>query len=536
MAAYRVLLVDDEEEIRSGIGSKIDWSKLGFELVGEAENGEEALELAEGLRPDLVMTDIKMPYMDGLTLCGHLARRLPAAKLVIFSGFDDFEYAKQAIRVNVSEYILKPINAAELTAVLQKIKTRLDTEREERSNLEALRQRYQESLPILREQFYTRLLDGRIAPSRLSELAERYDVGLDGESWIAALAHFDPPTEGEDAAIRQSELLSLSVRDLLDENLNQPGCCFKTCLYNDTVAVLASFDGQAGVLDFLDVLGRVCKLARSYLGLGLTFGVGSPCKSPLELHLSAAGARSALDYRVLVGTGRAIYIDDLEPDSSARLAFDEADERELAGAIKLGGEEEIRAVIDRLMRRVQDSRLPLSECQCFFLELVSCLIRLTRADSLALSEVFGPGFTGAVLLTDFNSPGELGRWCTERCLNIRELIRRERSDSTRRTVERACGYIGENFSDPDLSVERLCEHLHLSPAYFSTIFKRETGMSFTNYVTRVRMEEAARLLRDTEDKTYLIAQSAGFVDANYFSYVFKKHFGLSPSRYRAGGG
>lgn len=103
-------------------------------------------------------------------------------------------------------------------------------------------------------------------------------------------------------------------------------------------------------------------------------------------------------------------------------------------------------------------------------------------------------------------------------------------------MERACGYIGENFADGDLSVERLCEHLHLSPAYFSTIFKRETGMSFTNYVTRTRMEEAARLLRDTDDKTYLIAEKTGFVDANYFSYVFKKHFGLSPSRYRAGPG
>ena len=142
MSAYRVLLVDDEEEIRSGIGSRIDWRGLGFELVGEAENGEEALELADSLRPDLVMTDIKMPYMDGLTLCGHLVRRLPAAKLVVFSGVDDFEYAKQAIRFKVSEYILKPINASELTAVLQKIKAQLDAEREERSNLEVLRRRY----------------------------------------------------------------------------------------------------------------------------------------------------------------------------------------------------------------------------------------------------------------------------------------------------------------------------------------------------------------------------------------------------------
>lgn len=536
MPAYRVLLVDDEEEIRSGVGSKIDWKGLGFELVGEAENGEEALELADSLRPDLVMTDIKMPYMDGLTLCSHLARRFPAAKLVVFSGFDDFEYAKQAIRFKVSEYILKPINAAELTSVLQKLRVQLDAEREERRNLEALRRRYQESLPVLREQFYTRLLDGRVPPQRVRELAARYDVRLDGESWTAALAHFDLPGGEEPGPIGPGELLPLSVQQLIDENLDLPGCTFKTCLYNDTVAVIAGFSATSGILSFLDALGRICKLARSYLGLRLTFGVGSPCSGPHDLKIPAAEARSALDYRVLVGAGRVIYIDDLEPDRSARLAFDEADERDLAGAIKLGGEEEIHAVIDRLMRRVQDSRLPLAECQCFFLELVSCLIRLSRADSLNLTEVFGPDFSGTALLTDFNSPGDLGRWCTARCLRIRELIRRQRSDSTRRTVEKACSYIGENFSDGSLSVERLCEYLHLSPAYFSTIFKRETGMSFTNYVTNIRMEAAARLLRDTDDKTYLIAEKTGFVDANYFSYVFKKHFGLSPSRYRAGRG
>ena len=110
MDPYRVLLVDDEEDIRVGISRKMDWAGLGFSLVGEAENGQDALELAEQLRPDVVLTDIKMPFMDGLELCRILTQRLPAAKFVVFSGFDDFEYAKQAIRMNVSEYILKPMS------------------------------------------------------------------------------------------------------------------------------------------------------------------------------------------------------------------------------------------------------------------------------------------------------------------------------------------------------------------------------------------------------------------------------------------
>ena len=129
MELYRVLLVDDEEDIRVGISRKMDWSGLGFELVGEAENGRDALELAESLQPDVVLTDIKMPFMDGLELCRILTERLPASKFVVFSGFDDFEYAKQAIQMNVSEYILKPINAPELTAVLERLHSQLDAER-----------------------------------------------------------------------------------------------------------------------------------------------------------------------------------------------------------------------------------------------------------------------------------------------------------------------------------------------------------------------------------------------------------------------
>ena len=128
----------------------------------------------------------------------------------------------------------------------------------------------------------------------------------------------------------------------------------------------------------------------------------------------------------------------------------------------------------------------------------------------------------------------MGEWCLERCLRIQSMIHRQRSDSAGRTVEQAKEFIRQHYRESDLSVERLCAHLHLSPAYFSTLFKRETGMSFTAYVTVVRMEAAAEALRGTEEKTYLIARQCGYEDPNYFSYVFKKHFGVTPTKFRAG--
>ena len=151
MNLYRIILVDDEEEVRKSIIKKIDWQSAGFQVVGDAENGQDALEKIEALKPEVVLTDIRMPYMDGLTLAGKLRQKYPSIKLVIFSGFDDFEYAKQAIKLNVIEYILKPVNVEELTAILQKIKFNLDEEIAQRRNVDILRENYRKSIPIIRE-------------------------------------------------------------------------------------------------------------------------------------------------------------------------------------------------------------------------------------------------------------------------------------------------------------------------------------------------------------------------------------------------
>ncbi len=530
MKEYRVLLADDEEEIRTGISRKIDWASLGFSLVGEAGNGEEALELADQLRPDVVLTDIKMPFMDGLELCRRLRISLPGARLVVFSGFDDFEYARQAVSMGVSEYILKPINAPELRQVLEKLREQLDRQRLERRDMETLRRRYEESLPVLRELFYTRLLSGQLRPDQVQDRAARYEIDLPQGLWTVALVHVDGlGDEGE-----RDELLLLSVQSFLEKHFFLEGCSARVVLYGDMAALLVCLPGEERLYPLLEELERLSRLSQSYLGLRLTTGVGLPCHRAEELNRSAGGARSALDYRVLAGGGRVIYIGDLEPQSTAAPSFEEEDQQELSAAVKMGTPEQVEQVVRGLMERLSHAGLSLSRCDLFLLEVVTCLVRLTRSGGVAVEEVFGPKFAGAVSVADFSSLDELGRWLAERSLKLHDLLGRRRSDSTWQMVERAKDYIAGHYTDEKLSVEALCSHIHLSPTYFSTLFKREVGMSFTAYVTKVRMEEAARLLRETDEKTYRIAEVTGFSDPNYFSYVFKRHFGLSPSKFRAG--
>ena len=525
MELYRVLLVDDEEDIREGISRKMDWLGLGFSLVGEAANGQDALELAESLRPDVILTDIKMPFMDGLELCRILTDRLPTARFVVFSGFDAFEYAKQAIQMNVVEYILKPINADELSAVLRRLKDQLDRERAERRNVELLRSRYTENLPVLRELFYANLLDGHIEPGTERERAARLDIDLQGEEWAVGLAYI-----GSD---RRDALSTLSVQKLLEESLTADRC--RLTLYNDWVAVIVSLTESFTIYDLIRVLDRVCTLAASYLGLTLTVGVGAPCKELSGMARSAAEARTALEYRSMVGRGQVIYIGDLEPDGGQVLTFEEADERTLTAAVRLGSEQEVRDAAAALAGKIREANPSAGQYNLFLMELVTHLMKMTRRSGVGVEEVFGTGFSLPIQDSALPSLEELEGWCAERYLRLWTLIRRRQTDSAGQTVETAKEYIRQHYAESDLSVEKLCAYLHLSSTYFSTLFKRETGTSFTAYVTTVRMEAAAEAIRGTEEKTYLIAQRCGYEDPNYFSYVFKRHFGVTPTKYRSEG-
>ena len=165
MLTYKVLLVDDEEEVMDVIEHRICWKQMGFEVVGKAQNGVKALEISEKMQPDVVITDIKMPYMDGLELARNLKQDNPDVRILILTGFDEFEYAKEAVHLEIEEYILKPVNANELSDCLKRLKDVLDKEREEKLNIRKLEQYYTDSLPVLQTNFFCSLVEGRRARS-----------------------------------------------------------------------------------------------------------------------------------------------------------------------------------------------------------------------------------------------------------------------------------------------------------------------------------------------------------------------------------
>lgn len=534
MAYYRIFLVDDEEEVRKAIIKKIAWEDLGFQVIGDAENGEEALEKIELLEPDAVITDIRMPYMDGLTLTERIRQKYPSMKVLIFSGFDDFEYAQQAIKLNVTEYILKPVNVEELSEILSRVKTNLDEEIKQRRDVKLLRESYQNSLPIIREVFLNDMVQGNASAAVINERLAEYQIDLWGaEKWIAAVIDIEEPLNapGLLSLHREKELIPISVKQLAHDYLARY-CRHTVFNTHSGIAVIAAIDVNNTQTNLIDLFGDVCKESKRILEVNISIGVGRSCTALDKIGKSYREAVDALGYKAIVESGKTIYINDVEPVSRGKLQFDGNDEAALTAAIKFGPEDKILQVVDVIAKKIGAAKVHLRQHQVYMLSVINSLTRLIQQYDLELSVMFAFKQDYFELLDQLQRPEDFQVWLNGTAKRMHAVMSQERDNTTRQVVLEAQKYIEEHYPNPDLSVEMICRHLHMSPAYFSTIFKKETGQAYIAYLTEVRLQKAVQLLKETDDKTYVIASKVGYQEQNYFSYVFKKKFGVSPTKFR----
>lgn len=532
MSQYSVLLVDDEEEVFQVIMKKLDWESMGFRIAGYARNGVEALEMAEELQVDVVMTDIKMPYMDGLTLCKKLKELYQKMKVIIFSGFDEFEYAKEAIKIEAEEYILKPINANELREVFERIKVNLDKELDEKRNIDKLREYYMESLPVLQENFYTSLIDGRIPKDQIEKYAVNYQINLKGPYYVVTVLHISTTNLGDDGMKMDPFLLAVSVKKLAEEQLSGHWNS-KMVTYLGDIIVITQLSDMDSITRFTDTMDNICKMAKRVCNARVTAGIGHVCDQLSEIPLSYQGAKNAVSYRVLYGNTRAISIAEMDPQESADMPWEEPYIRNILKKIKMGEQEPLCEAIGDFTAQLSNSKMSLQKYQILIMELITEIFRFGSNNQLNMEEIFGENSDVYSQTLQLESPEALKEWLDDKCLKMQKQVLNERQDTTKSFVTRAIEYVKENYGNKDLSIETICGYLGVSAAYFSTVFKKETGKTFINYLTDYRMEQAVERLLTKDEKTYIIAEQVGYSDPNYFSYVFKKQFGVSPSKYKA---
>ena len=523
------MLVDDEEEAAKVIARRIDWDSMGFNQPCYAANGLEALEIAEAVQPDVVMTDIQMPYMDGLELARRLKENWPNIRIIIFSGFDEFEYAKEAVRLQAEEYILKPVNSEELQKVFARIRASLDKEQEERQNVRKLETYYQESLPLMQEGFFTSLLEGRITGREFERTVQDLQIPADSPWYTVCVLHTSTTHLPPEMTPR---LLALSVRRLAEERLLQ-NWKIRYVTYLSNTVMIVPMKQEGDLRELIDECDKFCRLAASVCKAVVTIGIGSSVSDLREISYSYNGARSALSYRVIYGTGKAISIREIAPSEQENPAMNEEEDlREVFKRVRLEDADQLKETVERYMERL-DQISSVQEYRFFAMELVSEIYRFAKNNRLDLKQVF-PEDEDVYLLVQRLEKDDFRQWMCDICLIMQAGLAQKRLSNTRSFVSSAVEYVNEHYSDRELSVEKICSHLGVSAAYFSTVFRRETGKTFTNFLTDVRMKRAVELLLDQDEKTYVIAEAVGYSDPNYFSYVFKKQFGVSPSKYRQG--
>lgn len=531
----KILLVDDEEQVRKIIAKKIMWEKLGYELIGNVGNGREALELIEVNEPDVVLTDIRMPFMDGLELASRLKEEYPDIKVIIFSGFDEFEYAKQALKYNVIEYILKPVNIEEMTEILRKVRQSIVDDILKKRNIEKLREAYMKGLPVIKERFLTDLIHGKLkSRAEIQQKMSLYQIPLAFQEGylVTTLMLTDKKIDRTNAieGIDQEEMQYFSVKQYLEEMLqNQYDNIFLRTTSGWSV-ILGIRKGERG-RKVVMLLNNFCRSCKKLLDIEITAGVGSVVSDIMEIESSYQESKEALGYYRIMGKGKAIYIQDVEPGQNESLLSEEKLEDQLMVSIKFGSEEKVCQCIDEIVDQAEGKKIHDNQVMIYYISLVINLMKFAEKCDVHTGDGEDISRDYIEQIFQIKSADRMKEWMKEICLNIQKEIGREREDATLKLINQAKAFIEMHYQEPSLSVEMICQELHISPAYFSTIFKKEVGESYVSYLTDLRLKKALELLKDTTDKTYVIAEKVGYSEPNYFSYVFKKKFGVAPSKY-----
>ena len=529
MERYKVILVDDEAEVIDMIEKKIHWNDLGFEVAGSATNGVKALELVEKLQPDVVLTDIKMPYMDGLELSRRLNREYPNIYIMLCTGFDEFEYAKEAVHLEIKEYMLKPVNATELSESLTNLKHTLDREREEKLNVKKLNDYFQEVLPKLQSNFFISLIEGRVEKHDYERFLQAYQVDMKGPLFGCVIFH---TSENHVPEGMNPLLLSMSVEREIKQRLMDQWICLEFIYMGNTLLIL-ELDAEDKITQITDACDRFCRWAYRIMGAVVTAGIGTVCDSLYEISLSYERAREAVSYRVLYGTKRAINIGEIVPKEQIKpVQSEESRMQMLFRAIRIGDSAEIERAAHGEMEKLHKNTETMSQYNLATMEIVSGFFKFCTDNSLDFNKISGnmQNIYEKVSQMDESS---LTAWIVQMSETISEKLKCARNSSARRLIVEAQNIVKERYMEADISLDEICAVLGVSNSYFSSVFKKEAGKSFISYLTDYRMDIAAEMILNTDEKSYTIAEKVGYLDANYFSYVFKKKFGVSPSKYRA---
>jgi two-component system response regulator YesN len=522
---YKVFLVEDEIVTREGIRDNVDWKSAGFEFCGEAPDGEMALPLIEAARPDVLITDIKMPFMDGLQLSKIIRERMPSVKIIILSGHDEFHYAQEAVTLGVTEYLLKPLGVQDLHQVLDKVAAQLDHIRAEREKLQRLENQIEDDLALRQEKFLSKLVIGGMASPEAIQESQLLELDLIAKWYLVLVIDFELNGRTEPFDYREYQQVEQVISSLAGTN---PDILLAKTGVEELVLIIKGDTSEHLAQEgrFLSELIRTEVENRTKCSLRV--GIGSLQDRIGNIHQSFAEALTNLQQDVAKASSR------VEVNSEVGKAeLLDLDKSALENFLRYGTREEFDNFFQAYMQPLNEAALQSYLVKNYiFVDIVLMVAKFVHQLGGNVDQVIPEINRVEILLLNVKTLDQL-REETRQVFASALAFRDSQTQNQYKTlINQAKKYIEAHYTDPNLSLNDVANQVNFSPSHFSVVFSREMGMTFKDYLINIRMEKAKELLRTTPLKSFEISSQIGYNDPHYFSYVFKKHTNLSPKQFR----
>ncbi len=534
----KVFLVENEAEVREEIKNSIQWEREGYEFVGEAGDGELAYPMILEETPDILITDIEMPFMDGLELGRLVRKELPDIKIVIVSASAEFRYAREAIKIGVEEYLLKPVSSAELLEVLRVVSASILREREGRELIKRFEENMWENREYKKEEFLIRILTQNLSVTDILEQAKQLEMDLSARLYNTVLLKI---TSSFDDGGGQFLELSRAVESMLQE---QKGIYYFRRGIEGWALLFLSEDQSQMDYKIEAVEEAVSRITHGFSQSVEYFGaVGKPVMRVRELRKSVDEAERVFAFRYLKKWNQIITRDDISADAAENnelalgsIDIDRLDRKFVEEFMRTGLKGDVTHFVNEYSGGIGEKNMQ----SMLFRQYMVMDVYLMAASVL---ESLGYDTNELVARCgDFKDMVRVFQTVDQTKKYLREVI--EATIEMRENVSKytnsillkaARSYIEKNFDNEEISLNTVAASVNLSPNYFSTIFSQEMGQTFIEYLTYVRMKKAKELLRSSTMKTSEIAYAVGYKDAHYFSYLFKKTQKCTPRDFKSQG-
>ncbi|MCR4922593.1 MAG: response regulator [Lachnospiraceae bacterium] len=547
----KLFLVEDEIVMRDGIKRHINWKKEDIEFVGEASDGELAYPMILDLKPDILITDIKMPFMDGLELSSLVKKELPGIHIIILSGYDEFSYAQQAVSIGVTQYLLKPITPKKLLESIKEVQEKIEEERIQASEADWSLEETKEKNDIAKTKLIDAIVMNSLSMSEILEQGKNIDINLTARFYRIVLLQIN--IKGE-----QGDAFSETRNDFIDKLIiildKQNASWHMVDRGMDGFLFLVLGNEEESILKELDEgINEIVEIIKETPNMDYFIGVGPIVNRLSEVRNTYFGATKALSHRFMTGSDHIVYSNgsgnsgskdkdrEAEGQGLEKVSFDafisgDTSHKAIETFVKTGSYDEIDPFIDEVFERVGEVNLNSLVfmnyiiMDCYF--ILAKFVNQIGGDNSEIESKIGDINSLLSDLKDWRQASDYLKEYLKCTVNLRDG---KTAKKYGKVLQKAISYIDENYMREDISLNTVAAQANISPNHFSAIFSQEMGITFIEYLIKKRIDKACELLMTTDMKSSEVAYKVGYKDPHYFSYTFKKTVGMTTKEYRARG-